>query len=88
MLKKRAGHYIQQLDAAHYLPVGEYGEYCYDPDNIVALNHYSHGMLDDYRNPITGKSISKEEVDEWWMRILKGNPDQYRRLIEKGIIKE
>lgn len=88
VLKKNAGSMIRELDAAHYKPVGQYPEHCYDADNIVALNHYSHSMLDDFRDPLTGKHISVDEVETWWIRILKGNPEQYKRLIDKGIIEE
>lgn len=79
-LRKNAGSYLQILDAAHYRAVSERPELTYDPNNLVLLNRYSHSLLDDYKDPITGKAISAEEHAEWWTRILQGNPEQYKYL--------
>lgn len=69
LLKKNAGKLVTRLDAAHIFPVSLYPELCYVDVNIVLLNRYSHSMLDDFRDPVTGGSISKEVVYEWWQRI-------------------
>jgi hypothetical protein len=69
LLKKNAGKLIERLDAAHIFPVSLYPELCYVDVNIVLLNRYSHSMLDDFKDPITGGSISKEMVYEWWRKI-------------------
>lgn len=87
-LKKNAGVQLRVLDPAHYKAVSHNPELCYDPNNICMLNHYSHTMLDDCRNPITGSYINIEEVNSWWIRILKGNKTQYNYLQERQIIDE
>lgn len=69
LLKKKAGKQISQLDSAHLFPVSLYPELCYVDVNIVLLNRYSHSLLDSFRHPIDGGSISKEEVYGWWERI-------------------
>jgi hypothetical protein len=86
ILKKRAGSRLQRLDAAHFRAVSELPEYCYDPDNLVKLNRYSHEALDSCKDPITHASISKAERDEWWIKILRGNKSQFGRLLQKGLI--
>ena len=43
---------------------------CYNDKNVVLLNRYSHHNLDECCHPITGLPITKEEVDEWWKKIL------------------
>jgi hypothetical protein len=37
--------------------------------NVVLLNRYSHGMLDDMKHPLTGDPITYEERQAWWKRI-------------------
>jgi hypothetical protein len=61
---------------------------CYDANNIVLLNRWSHSNLDNMKNPISGHSINKEQHRLWWERILKGNPLQYKYLKDKGYLKE
>lgn len=86
LLRKNGGHWLNQLDPAHINPVGRYPEWCYDPQNIVLLNHYSHSNLDSCRDPITGRQISAEERDAWWLRIIKGDKEQYEYLKEHGML--
>lgn len=86
LLRMRAGALITKLDPAHYLSVASRPELCYDPNNICLLNHYSHSLLDDFKNPITGVPINEVEVKYWWKRILKGNPDQFKYLENKGLV--
>lgn len=86
MLKKKAGNMLTQLDPAHYLAVSARPDLCYESNNICALNHYSHSLLDDFKDPITGKPITEEEAHNWWIRILKGNPEQYAFLEERNLV--
>lgn len=87
-LKKNAGPYLYHLDAAHYLAVSDRPDLCYSSANIVLLNHYSHSLLDSFKDPITGEPITKEENLKWWKRILKTNKLQYDFLLSKGLISE
>ena len=87
-LRKNAGKYMNIIDPAHYRSVSERPDLCYETNNIVCLNRYSHSNLDDFKDPIDGHSISSEEVNEWWIRILKGNKFQYEFLLSKGLLKE
>lgn len=84
-LKKNAGSMIKTLDPAHYKAVSHRPDLCYEPNNICMVNHYSHSMLDDNKSPIDGTYITLEEVDAWWIRILKGNPAQYEYLEKLGV---
>ena len=86
VLRKKAKFLLNTLDPAHYLPVSERPDLCYDYNNIVLLNRYSHEMLDSFKDPIYGNPISREQVREWWVRILKGNKEQYKYLEERGLI--
>lgn len=88
-LKKSAGStYLSKIDPAHYRAVSERPDLCYDPNNIVCLNRYSHSNLDDGKDPLDGHSITPEEVEGWWQRILKGNRRQYDYLFANGMLKE
>ena len=69
LLKKNAGQQLQKIDPAHIYPVSKNIPLTYNIANIVSLNRYSHEMLDSCRHPVTGASISKEDVYEWWEQI-------------------
>lgn len=86
-LKKNAGSLLYTVDAAHYRPVSERPDLIYNPNNIVCLNRYSHSNLDDCKDPIDGHSISADDVERWWRRILRGNKSQYSYLEENGLLK-
>ena len=86
VLRKNAGHFLNTLDPAHYIAVSERPDLCYKSYNIVALNRFSHDNLDHFRDPVTAEPITKEEVQVWWERILKGDPTQYNYLKSKELI--
>ena len=88
VLRKHAGSKLSRIDAAHFLPVSERPDLCYDPNNICSLNRYSHEMLDSFRDPVTGASISKEDVLDWWIRIIAANKQQYSYLVSKQLLEE
>jgi len=67
---KFAGRRFTKLDPAHVFAVSSYPHLCYELDNIVLLNRYSHTMLDSCKNPLDGTNISKAERDNWWKRII------------------
>jgi len=87
-LKKSAGSYLNIIDPAHYRAVSERPDLCYDYNNIVCLNRYSHSNLDDGKDPLDGHSITSEEVEGWWQRILKGDKKQYEYLMTHEMLKE
>ena len=87
LVRRNAGPLIHTLDPAHSLPASKYPELIYKSYNIVLLNRWSHSQLDACRDPITGENISSEERDAWWIRILKGDTEQYEYLRYKGLIK-
>lgn len=88
VLKKNAGAMINACDPAHYIAVSARPDLCYKTYNICLLNHYSHSMIDNFKNPVTGSPITKEQAAYWWKRILKGNSTQYEYLKSKGLIEE
>jgi hypothetical protein len=71
---------LNHLDHAHCFPVGKYPSLCYNDRNVVLLNRYSHHMLDDCCDPITGELITYEERQKWWERILGTETYQYLLL--------
>lgn len=77
VLQKNAGPYIKTTDAAHIISVASNPKIMYESCNVVMLNRYSHTNLDSGRSPIDGHPITREEVEEWWVKILKGNKKQY-----------
>lgn len=66
------------LDPAHVFGKGAFPHMKYDLDNVCVLNRYSHSMLDSGKHPLNGRMISKEEHEEWWIRII--GEDLYREL--------
>jgi len=70
ILKRKAGRLLNFLDCAHIFPVGKYPILVYEKKNIVLMNRFSHHLLDDYKNPLTGDLLTKEEHTEWWIRII------------------
>ncbi len=61
---------LECLDHAHIFPVSLYPALCYVDENLVLLNRYSHHNLDDCKHPISGESITMEERDDFWKRIV------------------
>lgn len=83
LLKRNAGQQLQKVDPAHIYPVSKNIPITYELANIVSLNRYSHEMLDSCRHPITGASISKEDVYEWWEQIAGAKQwDALMKIVE------
>ena len=61
---------------------------CYLDDNVILLNRKSHDWIDSGLSPITGKNISKEELEYFWIRII--GQDLYNKLkvLSKSNFKE
>jgi len=83
ILRKNAKERLSHLDPAHVLPVGAHPVLCYDKENVVCLNRYSHDNLDSCKNPLTGSPISREDRDAWWMRII--GEELFKKLREKAL---
>lgn len=81
LYKIAPSNWVERLDHAHICPVSIYPELCYEEDNIVLLNRWSHHNLDDCKHPVTGKPITREERDEFWKRIV--GTEVYTKLQEK-----
>lgn len=58
-----------QLTCAHIIAVGDDDRYCYDLNNVVMLNAFSHHALDNCCSPVTGNPIDKSIRDLWWWKI-------------------
>lgn len=72
LIKKHAPYnLLKTLDPAHCLAKSKYPKLYYKVENIYLLNRYSHSNLDEYRDPIFGLPIKKDEVDYWWNKILR-----------------
>ena len=80
ILQKNAKYLLTQLDPAHIIARSKSKSLILNPDNVVMLNRFSHEMLDYCKDPITGKPITKEERNNWWIKIV--GIDTYTKLLE------
>lgn len=69
-LKEKANILLKIIDPAHIFGKGAYPHLKYDVDNIAPLNRFSHSMLDQNKDPITGENISFEKKMEWWIYLI------------------
>lgn len=79
-LKIKGGSFTKQIDIAHVLSRGAYPQLKYEPENLVALNRYSHSMLDQNKHPIYGTPITYDRKMEIWVDIL--GREQYYMLTQ------
>jgi len=70
------------LDCAHIIGRARSNKLKYDIDNVVLLTRYAHSNIDKYIDPITGKSMTEEERDLWWVRIV--GKERFEKLIQKS----
>lgn len=63
-------HNKVRLQCAHVLPASERKDLTYEDDNVVLLNEFSHKALDESKDPITGAPIDRDQVKDWWVRLL------------------
>jgi len=82
ILKKHAGQLLGRCDPAHVIARSRAPHMKMNENNIVWLNRYSHDMLDNCKNPLSGEPISKEERDVWWKRIV--GEAHYTKLLEES----
>lgn len=61
---------LNELESAHCISRAKSKNLYYEKRNVYLINKYSHRNLDSFRCPITSKNISKEEVVNWWVRII------------------
>jgi hypothetical protein len=57
---------------------------CYLDENIVLLCRQVHHALDDCCHPITGETITKEERDSYWKRIIGETLYEKLLIISRG----
>lgn len=70
LLIKKGGRYAHSYDCAHVFGAGAFPHMIYEKKNVVLLNRYSHRLLDDYRHPVLGTPLTKEEHTAWWVKIV------------------
>jgi hypothetical protein len=73
---------MKTLDGAHILSRSNRCDLVYDIDNVVLLCRYVHSCLDNGVDPFTQERISKEEVKEYWYRIV--GKEYYEMLENRG----
>jgi hypothetical protein len=61
---------LEKIDPAHIFSRGADKAMHENPDNIIPLNRYSHGMIDIWKHPIFGTPITDEERDEFWCILI------------------
>jgi len=82
IMKKAPAKLLNTLDPAHVFPVSLFPHLVYDVENVVLLCRYVHECLDSGKNPITGDSLTKEEHENLWMRII--GEARYTKLRQKA----
>lgn len=60
----------KNCDTAHVFNKSSYPWMRYELKNVVLLSRIFHNRLDENKNPITGKQMSREETNNWWIRII------------------
>jgi hypothetical protein len=60
------------LDVAHIVRRSKSKDLYYDLDNLLLLGRFFHQMLDQYKCPLTGNYITKEDQANWFERIKNG----------------
>lgn len=63
-------YFVKKLTFAHCIRRSKRKDLINDIDNVYQVSLLFHHRLDFYQNPLTGKSITKEETSEWWKRII------------------
>lgn len=77
------------LDPAHVIPVSEDSKIMYNPRNVVTLTRFIHRRMDDYKSPLTGEDITKNEHYYWWWRILENKVACYDENVDyKALVLE
>ena len=81
------GYFLLDItDPAHIFSRGSYPHMKYDEENVVLLSRLFHSRIDQLQDPVTGESISPEERQQWWIRIVGKN--RYDKLYNKAHKKE
>lgn len=60
----------KKLTFAHVIRRSNNTELVNDPDNVYQVSLLFHSRLDEYKNPLTGKYLSKDDINLWWKRIV------------------
>lgn len=67
---KTALYICTNLDKAHIKGKGAHIQEKYNIENVVLLNRLTHNLLDQYKDPLTGKPITAEQRTAWFNRIV------------------
>jgi hypothetical protein len=68
--KECGGYLTKTLDPAHIIPRSISSNLYYIPENIITLDRIFHSRLDNQVCPLSGLPIKKEDIDDWWIRIV------------------
>lgn len=61
------------LDPCHIISRAEAPSLIEDVDNVFLASRYFHSLLDDYKDLVTQKPMTKEQRIKWIERIMIGN---------------
>lgn len=62
----------RSLDCAHAIPKSVDPTLYYDINNVFLIGRFFHSRLDQYKDPVTAITISKERRAKWFLRIRNG----------------
>jgi len=58
------------IGVAHVISRNRSTNLYYESNNLYLLGWGFHFRLDNFRNPLTNEEITKEEIKQWWIRII------------------
>jgi len=70
LFKEHDGYFMNTLDGAHVIARSISKNLYYEPRNIITLDRVFHSRLDFNKCPLTGKGITRQEKEWWWIRII------------------
>lgn len=73
---------FKKIDGAHCISRSSSPHMKYDVDNVYSLYRYLHKSLDEAFDPFTREPITKEQVADYWKRIIGEN--KYNELVERS----
>jgi hypothetical protein len=65
------------IDRAHIFAASDCPELIYSVTNIASLTRFIHRRMDEYKSPLTGDFVQRNEHFYWWYRILKLSMEAY-----------
>ena len=73
LFKTASKQQLENLEVAHFISRSQSKKLYYNENNLFLLNYFSHRCLDEFKCPISGKILNKEDIYPWWNRIINND---------------